>query len=91
MEDKKFVVYYERYVFLDGVIKDGCLELISEVIGDEDYPDSEKHYIFTQEQTEKLFSIISLEDLIESCRKGGLIWLEDFLSEKGIKPQECTI
>ena len=88
LEDRRFTIYHERYVYLGGEIKDGCLKLTSEVMGDEDFPDREKHYIFTQEQTEKLFSVISLEDLIESCREGRLMWLEDFLSENGIHPEE---
>ena len=88
MEDRKFTVYNDLYVYLGGEIKNGCLELTSEVSGGDEYPDSEKHYIFSREQTEKLFSVISLEDLIESCRKGRLIWLENYLDETGIHPEE---
>ncbi len=67
---------------------DGSLELTSEVYGDDDHPDSEKHYVFSKEQTDKLFSMISLEDLIESCQRGRLFWLEAFLRRNGIRPRE---
>ena len=55
MTDCKFTIYNEQYVYLGGEIKNGCLELTSEVFEDENYPDSEKHYIFSASQTEKLF------------------------------------
>lgn len=88
MEDRSFVIYQELFVYLGGEIKDGSLELTSEVYGDDDYPDSEKHYVFSKEQTDKLFSLISLEDLFESCRRGRLFWLEAFLRKNGIRPRE---
>ena len=88
MEDRSFVIYQELFVYLGGEIKDGSLELTSEVYGDDDHPDSEKHYIFSKVQTEKLFSLISLEELIETCRRGRLLWLEAFLRKNGIRPRE---
>ena len=88
MTDCNFTIYNEQYVYLGGEIKNGCLELTSEVFGDENYWDSEKHYVFSGSQTEKLFSLISLEDFIDSCRRGHLLWLEQFLREHGITPEE---
>ena len=76
MKDGKFDIYNERFVYLGGEISNGCLELISEVYGDDDHPDSEKHYLFSESQTEKLFSLISMEDFIAFCQRGHLMWLE---------------
>lgn len=88
MKDCNFTIYNELFVYLGGEIKNGSLEITSEVFGDENYPDSEKHYIFSESQTEKLFSLINLEDFIGSCRSGRLLWLERFLREHGITPRE---
>ena len=88
IKDLKFEIYNELYVYLGGEISKGCLELTSEVYGDDDYPDSEKHYVFTESQTEKLFSLINLEEFIDSCRRGHLLWLEWFLRENRITPRE---
>ena len=80
--DRKLSIYDERYVHLFGEISDGCLHLESDVYGD-DY-DSEKHYMFSREETEKLFSIISIEDFISLCREKHLIGMEEFLEENNI-------
>ncbi len=89
MEDLDFVIYKEKYISLAGQILGGCLMLDSEVCGD-DF-DSEKHYRFTKEQTEKLFSIIAFDDFIELCREKHLIGMEDFLNEHSIYPYIHTI
>lgn len=83
MKDQRFNIYNEQYVHLGGDITDGSLHLESEVYG-EDY-DSEKHYTFSKEETEKLFSIISLEDFIELCRKEHLIGMEQFLADHHVE------
>ena len=82
MQNQSFNIYSERYVHLFGEITDGCLHLESDVYGD-DY-DSEKHYMFSKEETAKLFSLISLKDFIALCRKEYLIGMERFLEENGI-------
>ena len=68
-----FTIYSEEYVSLRGATGDSRLELTLHVYGDEIYPDSEMHHAFSQERTEKLFSLISLEDYIDSCRSGHLL------------------
>ena len=90
LQDRDFVIYNEQYVYLGGRIHAGCLELTSEVTGDDIYPDSEKHYIFSETQTEKLFSLISLEEFVASCQSGHLLWMEHFLRTHGIRPKEWT-
>ncbi len=82
--DRDFVVYNERNVALSGSIINGCLHMESYVYGD-DY-DSEKHYDFTMEDTKKLFSLITFDSFVESCDKGHLIWMEQFLEENDIHP-----
>ena len=62
MEDRKFAVYSEPGVYLGGEIKNGCLHLESDVFGE---LDSEQHYSFSKEDTDKLFSLISFEDFCE--------------------------
>lgn len=54
MNKDSFVIYSEENVTLEGDVKEGCLHLEFCVYG-EDY-DSEKHYSFSKEDTEKLFS-----------------------------------
>jgi hypothetical protein len=83
MRDQNFTIYAERYIYLGGSIKDGCLQLDSEVYGEE--YDSEKHYMFSRRETERLFSICSLEEFMELCRKGRLLWMESFLAKNGIR------
>ncbi len=85
MEDIKFVIYKEKYISLVGQISGSCLLLDSEVCGD-DF-DSEKHYRFTKEQTEKLFSIIAFDDFLALCRENHLIGMEAFLETHGIFPE----
>ncbi len=81
----KFIIYSEKNIFLEGEIKDGCLHLESCVYGDE--YDSEKHYVFDNTDTDKLFSLLSFEEFLESCRKGRLMWLEDYLEKNDIHPR----
>jgi hypothetical protein len=47
--------------------------------------DSEQHIDFSKDATEKLFSLISLDEFIVLCRKEHLIGLDKFLNEKGIE------
>ena len=88
MKDQRFEIYKEQYIFLGGEIINGCLHLRSEVYGDE--YDSEKHYGFSKEETEKLFAKISLEDFIELCRKKRLSGMEEFLKENNIEYKSFT-
>ena len=83
--DRDFVIYNEENVTLSGSIRDGCLHLESNVYGDD--RDSEKYYDFSSEETRKLFSIIGFNGFIESCRKGHLIWLEEFLERNDFHPK----
>ena len=84
IKDCKFDIYHERYVYLGGEVKDGCLHLISEVYGEE--YDSEKNYTFTKEDTEKLFQIYTLEEFIDYCRQHRLIGMEYMLQKNNINP-----
>ena len=88
VNDMKFDIYSERYVYLGGEIRNGALELISEVYGEYD---SEKHYYLSRSETEKLFSICPMEEFIEMCRKGRLIWMEDYFNRSGIKYRTAGI
>ena len=88
-EDQEFTVYYYVSVYLGGRIRNGCLELDSEVYGEE--YDSEKHYMFSRKETEKLFSIVTLQEFIELCRRGNLIGMEAFLRDNGIRYSSVTI
>lgn len=88
-EDQEFTVYYYVTVYLGGMIRNGCLELDSEVYGEE--YDSEKHYMFGRRETEKLLSIVTLQEFIELCRRGSLMGMEAFLRENGIRYSSVTI
>lgn len=82
MEDVRISVYHENPVFLDLNIVDGCLRMDSEVFGPS--YDSEAHYNFSKEETEKLFQLISVEDFVELCRKEHLEGMERFLKKHRI-------
>jgi len=84
MKDQKIVCYKSRYSYLGGEIKDGKLQLESDVYDVEDGMGGEKHYSFSKEETEKLFSIISVEDFIALCKKKHVGGMEDFLEENKI-------
>ena len=89
MKDQSFNIYSEQNVWLYGDVRDGVLSLTSEVYGP-GYG-SERHYIFTREETEKLFALCSLGEFIELCRRERLAGMEDFLRENGIGFGTCTI
>ena len=85
MKDQGFVIYADRYVYLGGKIEEGCLRLESEVDGGGDFVDSAQYVTLSKEETDKLFTICSLEEFIEIGRKeryGGLL---SFLGKNGIK------
>ena len=88
MRDQSFDIYSERYVHLYGDIKDGCLHLESLVFGEE--YDSEKHYSFTKEETERLFEILPLKEFIELCRHEHVSGMEAFFTEHGLEPATFT-
>ncbi len=89
MEDMKIDIYHERSNYFSGEIKGGSLHLTSEVWGD-DY-ESEQHIDFTKEQTEQLFSLITLEGFVNLCRKERLKGMWKFLEKHGIRPASATI
>lgn len=82
MPDMELDLYSTRGSSLYGVIRDGSLHITSEVWGD-DY-DSEKHYVFTKEDTSRLFSLIEVDEFIEACKEGHTSWLEKFLGKNDI-------
>ena len=84
-----FTCCSERNIYLGGRITDGCLSLVSKAYGD-DY-DSEKHYDFSKGETEKLFSILTLDEFVNLCNTKKLIGMESFLERKGITYSSCTI
>ena len=88
VNDMKFDIYSERYVYLGGEIRNGELELISEVYGDYD---SEKHYYLSRSETEKLFSGCTLDEFIDLCQKGRLIGMEAYLNKRGIRYRTAGI
>lgn len=89
MKNQSFSIYHGGGVYFGGSIRDGKLEMVSEVYGD-DY-DSERHYTFSKEATDKLFRSISLEGFIRLCKKGSLDGMEEYLKEHGIEYSYITI
>ena len=87
MKDQTFEIYRESNLSLSGEIREGCLHLTSEVWGSYD---SEQHIDFTKDDTEKLFSLISLDEFIALCQKEHLIGLDKFLNDNGIKRSTFT-
>ena len=83
-----FTIYGEQNISLTGKIIDGCLSLESDVYGDEH--DSEKHYEFSKEETEKLFNLISMDDFTKLCKKEHVIGMEEFLDKNHIEYKTFT-
>ena len=86
MDDQRFNIYRDDNTSLFGDITEGHLHVESDVDGDDDFPDSEKHCRLSRENTVKLFDVISLSDFIELCRDRGLAGVEAFFEENGIDP-----
>ncbi|MGN1168075.1 MAG: HD domain-containing protein, partial [Lachnospiraceae bacterium] len=89
VQDQSFTIYSENSRGLYGKLKQGCLELISEVYG-EDY-NSEKHYRLTKEDTFKLYLGVGIEKFCELCRQGGTEAMEHALNANGIQYEEYVI
>ena len=64
------------------------LYIISKVWGEYD---SEQHITFSKEETDKLFSIITLDELISLGQKSYLGGLNEFWDENNIKRNTFTI
>lgn len=89
MKDQNISIYCERGVYFGGEIRDGKLSLVSEVYGD-DF-DSERHYEFSKEMTDKLFENISVEEFIQLCRRERVSGMEDYLNRHRIDCYCMTI
>ena len=90
MENRSFVMYSERYAYLGGELRDGILKLESEVYGGDDFYDSEGHYTLSKESTEKLLSLISLDDFIALGKKEHLDGVLGFLIDNKID-YDCIV
>ncbi len=88
METRKFDIYHNRGVYLGGTLHNGCLSLLSEVYGPRD---SEAHYTLDRKNTQKLLSIITLDELIEYGRRYLLIGLIDLFEKNQIMYSEYVI
>ena len=84
MKDQTIVCYKGSSSYLGGEIKDGKLHLESDVYGVNSGEGGEKHYSFSKEETQKLFSIISIEDFKALCKKKRVGGMDEFLEENGI-------
>lgn len=87
VKDMSIQIYARDNVFLDAIIEDDALTVISNVFG---IFDSELTYSFSKEQTERLFKLISFEDFIITLREKDIEWMEDYLKENNIKPATFT-
>ena len=88
MVDQDIRIYSEKGASFSGKIKNDCLSLTSEVWG---AYNSEQHIEFSKEQTEKLFSLISLEDFLKICREKKVSGMWEFLDANDIHPTAITI
>jgi len=77
-------MYFGRS-YLGGEITDGVLTVESEVYGGDDWYDSECYYTLTKESTEKLFSLVTVEEFEEIGRTCNLIGLLSFLDRNDIE------
>ena len=63
--------------------KDG-MHVVSEIDDDEKGFKSEIHYIISHDEVKKLYSIVSENEFIELCRKGGTFGLANFLTAHNV-------
>lgn len=84
MENITFTIYKDRCVYDGGGIKDDCLYIDSEISGADDFPDSERHYRLSKEETAKLLSTITLDQFIELCKSKGLTGMEEYFNTNSI-------
>ncbi len=91
IEDQRFGVYRNAYSSMFGSIFNGCLTIESNVDGDGAFPDMEKHYSFSFADTQRLFELISFEELIDLCKKEHASGFEEFLDNNGICPKTFVI
>ena len=89
MKDQKISICVERGYYFGGEIENGKLSLVSEVYGD-DF-ESERRYEFSQQETTRLFEIVSVDGFVEMCKQEGTAGLDDFLREQNITCQCVTI
>jgi len=87
-KDQSFSIYSEKHCSLHGKIQDGKLYIDSIVYGYE--YDSEQHIELTKEETEKVFSLITLEELIELGKEDREIGIICFLEEHDIEFRTTT-
>ena len=88
MEDQKFIIINEGNVYIGGEIWRGTLNIKSEVDGP--YI-SEMGYYLSKEETNKLFSLITLEGFIKMVHDGGCMAMTDFFDAHGIKYESNLI
>lgn len=88
MEDQRFTIINEGDIYIGGNIWRGALGITSEVDGP--YT-SEMGYNLTKEETDKLFSIISLEDFIKMVHDGGCMEMTEFFDKHQIKYESHLI
>ena len=85
----KFSCYSDGSVYLGGTVKNGCLNIESEVCGDS--YSSEKYYSFSKKETEKLFSLMTLQELIEMCKRVHVLGMEKFFEENDIRYESSAV
>jgi hypothetical protein len=91
IKDQRFGVYNDDYSSMFGSISNGCLHMESHVEGEGDFPDMEKHYGFSFAETQRLFELISWEELIDLCKKEHASGFEELLENNGICPKTFVI
>lgn len=84
LQDRGLHMYFGRS-YLGGEITDGVLTVESEVYGGDDWYDSERYYTLTKESTEKLFSLVTVEEFEEIGRTCNLSGLLSFLDRNDIE------
>lgn len=89
MKDGKVVIYQTNVSHMIARFTDGSLDIESTIYGNDDFWESEKHYVFNKQQTEKLLSIISIEELCKKCKSA--MWLEQFLEKHNLLHSEAGI
>lgn len=81
-------VYCNEAAYLGYEVKNGCLQIESEVHGEHE---SEKHYLFSVEDSEKIFTLMTQAQFEDLCKTKNVKGLEAFLEENDIHPKTFTI
>lgn len=85
MKDQHFHIVHKEYESRWGDIENGCLHVEANTYFEDYAP--ERQWFLTKEDTDKLFSIMTLEEFIKFASAANWEEIEDMFEKHGIEPE----